>query len=262
VNTRPLTVAIVDDEPLARDCIRLALADDPSVNIVAECADGPSAIDAIIEHRPDVVFLDVQMPGIDGFGVLEAVEAQHLPAIIFVTAYDQHALRAFDVHAVDYLVKPFEDARLREALERARRARSLGEMEARVRALLRDLRSVDEPPAADQPAGQYATRFVVRGDDRAVIVRARDVDWIEASGNYVVLHTKIGEHRMRMSLRALAEQLDPKQFFRIHKSTIVNLDSVREIQPWFGGDYIAILNTGHKLRVSRTHAHRFLKPVQ
>jgi len=249
----PLRVVIVDDEPLARDSVRLALAHDEDVTVVAECEDGDAAAEAIDALRPDVVFLDVQMPGRDGFGVIEAVGPGRMPAVIFVTAYDAHALRAFEVHALDYLLKPFDDARIREALDRARRA---GALEERLTAL------VEQMTRRGAEGGHYVTRFVVRHGDRASLVRAADVEWIEADGNYVVLHVRGGAHRLRASLRALAEQLDPRQFARIHKSTIVNLDRVRELQPWFGGDYVAILVDGRQLRVSRSFAAGVLRPMQ
>jgi two-component system LytT family response regulator len=251
----PLRVVIVDDEPLARDSVRLALAHDEDVTVVAECEDGDAAVEAIDALRPDVVFLDVQMPGRDGFGVIEAVGPGRMPAVIFVTAYDAHALRAFEVHALDYLLKPFDDGRIRDALDRARRAAAGdGALEERLTAL------VDQMTRGG--AKCCVTRFVVRHGDRASLVRAADVEWIEADGNYVVLHARGGAHRLRASLRALADQLDPRQFARIHKSTIVNLDRVRELQPWFGGDYVAILHDGRQLRVSRSFAAGVLRPLQ
>ena len=253
----PLRVVIVDDEPLARDNVRLALAHDEDVTVVAECVDGDAAVEAIDLLRPDVVFLDVQMPGRDGFGVIEAVGPGRMPAVIFVTAYDAHALRAFEVHALDYLLKPFDDARVRGALDRARRAAAGdGALEERLTAL------VEQMARRGAGGGRHVTRFVVRHGDRASLVRAADVEWIEADGNYVVLHARGGAHRLRASLRTLAEQLDPRQFARIHKSTIVNLDRVRELQPWFGGDYVAILGDGRQLRVSRSFAAGVLRPMQ
>jgi two-component system LytT family response regulator len=255
--TAPLRVLIVDDEPLARDNVRLALATDTGVEVVAECDDGDSAVEAIAALRPDLVFLDVQMPGRDGFGVIEAVGPGRMPPVVFVTAYDAHALRAFEVHALDYLLKPFDDARVRDAIARARRATpGDGALEDRLAALL------EQAARRAGPLGGYLSRFVVRHGDRASLVRAADVDWIAADGNYVVLHARGAAHRLRVSLRTLAEQLDPKQFARIHKSTIVNLDRVRELQPWFGGDYVAILVDGKQLRVSRSFAAAILRPLQ
>ena len=257
--TAALRVLIVDDEPLARDNVRLALG--PDVTVVGECGDGEAAVAAIEALRPDLVLLDVQMPGLDGFGVIEAVGPERMPAVVFVTAYDAHALRAFEVHALDYLLKPFDDARLHDALARARRSAAEdagGEdsLEQRLAAL------VEQMARRGGPFGDCLSRFVVRHGDRASLVRASDVEWIEADGNYVVLHARGATHRLRVSLRTLAEQLDPKQFARIHKSTIVNLDRVRELQPWFGGDYVAILHDGRQLRVSRSFAAGVLRPLQ
>jgi two-component system LytT family response regulator len=250
----PLRVLVVDDEPLARDSVRLALAADPDVLVVGECDDGDSAVDAIAALAPDLVFLDVQMPGLDGFQVIERVGAARMPLVVFVTAYDRHALKAFEVHALDYLLKPFDDARLREALARARRDGA---------GLAERLTALVERMAREGAArGAYVTRFVVRRGDRATPVRAEDVDWIEADGNYVVLHVRGAAHRLRTSLGALAAQLDPRRFARIHKSTVVNLDRVRELQPWFGGDYVAILVDGRQLRVSRSFAASVLRPLQ
>jgi two-component system LytT family response regulator len=259
-----LSVILVDDEPLARDSLRIALSDDPSVEIVDECANGVEAIESIRRHMPDVVFLDIEMPELDGFGVIQEIGVENMPAVVFVTAFHTHALRAFDVHAADYLLKPFDDARLREALVQARQklaSADIGEAERRLSAILRELGRESFKPA-EISESRTATRFTVRSDERALIFQAKDVDWFEADGNYVWLHVRKEKHRLRISLRSLLEQLDTKQFVRIHKSTIVNLDRIKEVQPWFGGDYVAILTDGRQLRVSRTFAQEFLKPVQ
>jgi two-component system LytT family response regulator len=277
----------VDDEPLARDCMRLALGKAAGVSIVAECRDGGEAVAAIREHAPDLVFLDVQMPGVDGFGVVERVGADAMPAVVFVTAYDAHAVRAFEVHALDYVLKPFADARILAALERARQAareRRHGELGRRLAELVRGW-AVGEAPAAGAPApapaeeedvtreqleaqaarratrGEYIARFAVREDGRVRFVPAADVDWIEADGNYLVLHVGDSRHRVRAALRHVIEELDPRRFARIHRSAIVNVERIREVQPWFGGDYIAILRTGAKLRVSRLRAAQLLRPL-
>ena len=292
-------VAIVDDEPLARDCMRLALRGVPGVEIVAECGDGAAAVHAIRRQRPDIVFLDVQMPGLDGFGVLERIETSAMPVVVFVTAFDSHAIRAFEVHALDYVLKPFPDERLVAALDRARTAiqeRRNGEFGRRLAEFVHQWQAgaavvdtsdlaggmpnvqrsasgpqdrldspaeseheVTEPPRS--PAASYIGRFAVRSDGRVRFVAAADVDWIEADGNYMVLHVGETTHRLRASLAGLTEGLDPKQFVRIHRSVIVNVERIREVQPWFGGDYIAILRTGAKLRVSRLRAPQLLKPT-
>jgi|SRR5687768_688985 len=288
-----LRVAIIDDEPLARDCMRLALQTDPDVTIVAECGDGSSAVESIREHAPDVVFLDVQMPGLDGFALLQQLDATAMPVVVFVTAYDAHAIRAFEVNALDYVLKPFSDERLLAAVDRARdtlNERRHGELGRRLASFVRDwqadaastsqLTVLSPNPGAGEPAGHaagaeppetdvagrgrvpsYIARFAVRSNGRVRFVQAVDVDWIEADGNYMVLHVGETTHRVRASIAALAEGLDPKQFVRIHRSVIVNVERIREVQPWFGGDYIAILRSGTKLKVSRLRASTLLRPT-
>ena len=258
----PLRVLIVDDEPLARDCVRLALRGAPGVELLPDCRDGTEAVRVIRRSRPDVVVLDVQMPGADGFAVIERVGAEHMPAVIFVTAYDRHAIRAFEVHALDYVLKPFENARLLAALDRARerlQSRHDGDLARKLAALVAGRGG--EAPTTVSPEPRHIERFTIRHDDRISFVGAHEVDWIEAEGNYAVLHAGTDAHRIRLTLQAIERQLDPRRFARIHRSTIVNLARVREIQPWFGGDYIAILHGGRKLRVSRTRAGPLLEPM-
>ena len=291
-------VLIVDDEPLARDCMRLALRGVPGVRIVAECGDGEAAVEGIRRHSPDIVLLDVQMPGLDGFAVLDRIEPTRMPVVVFVTAFDSHAIRAFEVHALDYVLKPFPDERLVAAVDRARAAvqdRRNGELGRRLAefvhqwqaglvggagsaatampnagsAAVGTVERVDPSPESEHdvaepprsPAASYIGRFAVRSDGRVRFVSASDVDWIEADGNYMVLHVGEAQHRLRASLAGLTEGLDPKQFVRIHRSVIVNIERIREVQPWFGGDYIAILRTGAKLRVSRLRAPQLLRPT-
>lgn len=263
--TGRLTAIIVDDELLARDSLRIALSYDADVVIVDECANGMEAVQSIRKHRPDVVFLDIEMPELDGFGVIQEIGVEEMPAVIFVTAFHAHALHAFDVHAADYLLKPFDDKRLKDALAQARirlASAEIGDAERRLAAILRELGKESLQGAGDRNEPRWATRFTVRSEDKALIFHARDVDWFEADGNYVWLHVRKEKHRLRISMRSLLEQLDSRQFVRIHKSTVVNLDRVREVQPWFGGDYVAILTDGRQLKVSRTFAQDFLKPVQ
>jgi two-component system LytT family response regulator len=260
----PLRVLIVDDEPLARDCVRLALRDAPDIEVLDDCRDGTEAVRAIRRVHPDVMFLDVQMPGADGFAVIEQIGADRMPAVVFVTAFDTHAIRAFEVHALDYVLKPFENERLLEALERARerfRSRQDGELARRLAALVSGWGG-DTTAASSHGSKRFVERFTVRHDDRIRFVDADDIEWIEADGNYAVLHTAAEAHRIRLTLQTIDHQLDPRRFARIHRSTIVNLACVREIQPWFGGDYIAILHGGRKLRVSRTRAGPLLKPMR
>lgn len=250
-----LSAIVVDDEPLARDSLRIALAAQRNVAILDECSNGHEAVASIRRHKPDVVFLDIEMPGLDGFGVIEAIGVARMPAVVFVTAFHDHALHAFEVHAADYLLKPFDDHRLRGALEQARlrlASAVAGEAEERLTGILKEL-------GRDTAR---ATRFTVRSEERAFIFQARDVDWFEADGNYVWLHVRKEKHRLRTTLRSLIEQLDSSQFVRIHKSTVVNVDRIKEVQPWFGGDYVAILVDGRQLKVSRTFAQDILRPVQ
>jgi two-component system LytT family response regulator len=261
-----MRVVIVDDEPLGRDCVRLALAGEPDVTIAAECQTGEEAIRAIEAHRPDLVFLDIQMPGMDGFAVIEQLGPERMPLIVFVTAHDMHALRAFGVHAFDYLLKPFDDGRFRAAVARARAQLdtvAAGDFGRRLRTLLAEVRGV-APLQGDDEAGaaSRAVRFAVRQDERLFFVRAADVDYFEAAGNYVRLHVKDRAYDIRATLRSLVTQLDPARFVRVHKSAIVNLDRIREVQPWFGGDYVAILQTGARVRVSRTYARALLRTIQ
>jgi two-component system LytT family response regulator len=264
----PLRVVTVDDEPLARDCIRLALAREPGWQIVAECGGGPAGVQAIEREAPDLVFLDVQMPGMDGFGVIEAVGPERMPATIFVTAFEEHALRAFQVHALDYLLKPFGDDRFRQALEHARRrihTERRGELGERLEALLRDVSGGRHPAAARPPSpfsapAPYATWLTVSAQNRTQFVPVAEVDWLEADGKYVRLHAGGRTHLVRGSLAATAERLDPAHFVRIHRSTIVNVARIREVQPWMGGDHIAVLRDGTRLRVSRTCRGALLRP--
>jgi two-component system LytT family response regulator len=263
-----LRTLIVDDEPLARDGIRMHLAAEPDVEIVGEAADGVQAVEAIRALAPDLVFLDVQMPEVDGLQVVERIGAARMPAVIFATAYHQHAVRAFELHAVDYLLKPVTEERIRAALTRARlrlATRGAEELTARLEALLQDLRALHarageaaEPAPAQK---KYAAWISVAGRTATQLVRVEDVDWFEAEGNYVRLHVGKVNHLIRSTLRAMGDQLDPAMFIRIHRSTIVNVNRIREIQPWFGGDYIALLHDGRQLRVSRSHREQLLRPV-
>lgn len=240
---------IVDDEPAARARLQ-RLLEAEAVEIVGECVDGDEALDAIARLAPDVVFLDVEMPGRDGFGVLGALTADALPAIVFVTAFDSYALRAFEVHAVDYLLKPVSAPRLAAALAevRARLARD-GEPTAshRLRALTDTLR---------RDGRISGERLVVRTRGRLLFLRTADIDWVEAAANYVRLHVRGETHIVRESMRGMEERLPPDAFLRIHRSTIVNLDRVKELQPWFHGEYVAILRDGTRLTVSRAYLDR------
>lgn len=247
VNT--IRVLVVDDEPLAREGIRLHLADAPDMEVVGECGDGLAAVAAIEELRPELVFLDVQMPGLDGFAVLQALEGEQLPEVIFVTAYDAFALRAFDAQALDYLMKPIDPERFARSLDRARtrvRRRREGDVDRRLRALLDQLGS----------APSHLDRIVVRTGARIVILRVEDVDYIESAANYVRIHAGGKEYLLRETMQALEAKLDPRRFARIHRSTIVRLDAIRALEPLFQGDYVLILENGTRLTSSRTYRDR------
>jgi len=256
----PFRVIIVDDEPVARQRLRRILAREQGVEIVAECANGREAVSAVATHAPDLLVLDVQMPELDGFGVLAALAPNQMPLVIFVTAFDHHAVRAFDVHAVDYVLKPIEPERLREAVARARREHSRAEVaqqHARLRDLLGSFAAVDQP--AKQPTESARAdappveRFLVKANGRMFFVNTPDVDWIEADGNYVRLHVGSASHMIRETIAAVERSLPPSRFARIHRSAIVNLDRVVEMRQWSSGDYIVILANGVRLKLSRTY---------
>jgi two-component system LytT family response regulator len=239
-----IRVLIVDDEPPARQRIRSLLKGDTEVEIVGECADGESAVTAVLDEQPDLVFLDVQMPLLDGFGVVEAVGPERMPVTVFVTAHDQHALRAFEVNALDYLLKPYDRARFKKAVDRAKALIGRPRHDAeRLTELLAAVRGEPKPP----------DRIAVKAANRVYLVRVEDIDWIEAAGNYLRLHTGKDEHLLRETMTALASRLDSAQFLRIHRSTIVNVERIREIQPWFHGDYAVILQDGRQLTLSRSY---------
>ncbi len=241
---------IVDDEPLARQRIRDLLEEEPDVRVIGECGDGEEAVADIEAHRPDLVFLDIQMPEMTGLEVLESLEMEPLPAVVFVTAYDEFALRAFDAHALDYLMKPFHRTRFRVALDRARaliagrRARQEDDrLEERIRAVLSEL----------NPRQRYLERLVVRNGTRIQFIRTQTVDWVEADGNYARLHVGGRSYLVRETMSHLEGRLDPADFVRIHRSTIVNTHRIREIQPMAKGDYVLILEDGTKLNSSQSY---------
>jgi two-component system LytT family response regulator len=240
---------LIDDEPAARDALHALLARDADVVVIGECADGSSALEMIRTESPDLIFLDVQMPEMDGFGVLQALEPSQFPVVVFVTAYDQHALHAFEVHAVDYLLKPFTDERFWEAVSRAKQQVRHGKLDAVGRQLAALLSGVGAQAAARH--GPYLKRFVVKDDGRVTIVSVADVEWIEAEGDYAQIHAGRATHRLRETMKNLEDQLDPSRFVRIHRSTIVNVDRIKELQPFFRGEYVVILSNGTSLKLSR-----------
>ena len=241
---------IVDDEPLARERLRALLSAEPDIEIIGECGDGPEAVESIRRDAPDLVFLDVQIPEIDGFGVIERVGLENAPVVVFVTAYDQYALEAFDVHAVDYLLKPFDETRFAKALGRARsavQAQRSGEVSERLLALLRGLRAA--------PTGR-TERLVVKSAGRLFFLRTEEIDWIESSGNYVCLHVGSETHLLRETMSSLEARLDPATFIRIHRTAIVNVDRIKELQPLFHGEYEVVLRGGARLTLSRSYRDR------
>jgi two-component system, LytTR family, response regulator len=243
-STKKIGTLIVDDEPLARRRIRRMLARHPEIEVIGECANGREAIAAIREQQPALVFLDVQMPELDGFAVLEQISAEAMPLVIFVTAYDQYALRAFEVYALDYLLKPFDRRRFDTALQRVK-GRLFNEpsgVSERTLALLEELRAKQS----------HLERMVIKAGGRAFFLKTEEIDWIEAEGKYVRLHVGKESYLVREAISQIESQLDPKRFLRIHRSTIVNLDRVRELQPWFHNDYRVILRDGTELMLSRS----------
>jgi len=238
-----LRALIVDDEPIARRRLKTLLKGEPDIEVVGEAEDGESALAAIRRLRPEVAFLDVQMPGLDGFDVIELLKDEECPAVIFVTAYDQYALRAFDVHAADYLLKPFERRRLRTAVARAAALARNAETPRRLHALVDAVRS-----------GQPLRRFLVRTPGRVYAVRVQDVESIEAAGHYLELRTAAGAHLIREPLAAIEPRLDAARFVRIHRSTIVNIDRIAELRPAFHGEYDVVLTSGRRVRCTRTYA--------
>jgi len=253
----PVRALIVDDEPLARDGLRMMLGAMADIAVVGEAGEGATAVKAIRTLRPDVVLLDVQMPGQSGFDIVERAAPDHLPLVVFVTAYDEYALRAFQVHAFDYLLKPVSPARLAEAMDRVRADMVRG---APPRERVLDVVDTVRLGAGERTAGRgrYTVRFAVRDRDRYILVRAADIDWIDAAANYVRLNTRGRGLLLRMTISDIEQRLDPAVFTRIHRSTIVNTARVQEIRPDPHGDYDVVLTDGRTLRMSRTFRGRLL----
>jgi len=249
----PIRALVADDEAFARQRILQLLQREPDFKVVSECAHGGEAVEAIREFKPDVVFLDIQMPELDGFGVLEAIGPDKMPMTIFATAFDQHAIHAFEVHAVDYLLKPIDPDRMAKALDRVRAMRRSSTPNSFLLQLESLLATVNQSDA-------HLTRFLVKKDEHHVIVKAVDIQWIEAENNHIRLHVEGTSHLLRMSMAALLSRLDPKQFRRIHRSSIVNLDQIHEVHPWFNGDHVVIMKDGTRLTMSRTY-HDQLKEL-
>jgi two-component system, LytTR family, response regulator len=246
-----LRVLIIDDEPRARSFIRKLLLDHPSVEIAGECANGYEAIRAIKAIKPDLIFLDVQMPELDGFAVLEQLRPEEVPAVIFVTAYDQYALRAFEEHALDYLLKPFDQERFFRTLQHAKRR--IGEQKNVQRATITQL--LDN----ERRRSTYFKRITVKRNGRMLLLRAQDIEWIEAEDNYVLLHSGKDSYILRQTLSNIEGRLDPDNFIRVHRGAIVNIEALKEVQPGFSGAYGLELKSGTKLRLSRSYRERFFE---
>jgi len=247
-----IRTVIVDDEPLARRGIRAQLKEEKDIEIISECRNGTEAVEAIETQSPDLVFLDVQMPELDGFGVLDAVGVERMPAVIFVTAYDRYALRAFEVHALDYLLKPFDDERFARAIQRVRRQierQSINDLSRRLQGLLDDMQSTRK----------HVERLVVKSAGRLFFLSVGEIDWIEAADNYVRLHAGRESHLLRETMNSLEKRLDPDQFLRVHRSRIVNIRKIKELQPLFRGEYDITLRDGTRLESGRAYRARIRK---
>jgi two-component system LytT family response regulator len=249
-------VLVVDDEPIARHAIVRLLRDDPDIELLGECGDGVSAVAAIREQSPDLVFLDIQMPAINGMDVVATIGAARMPATVFVTAFEQYAVRAFEANAVDYLVKPFSRERFADTLQRAKARLSAGDgvgpqASARILQVLDALRQRDD----------YLERIPVRIDEHVAFVAVDDIVWIKASRNTVQIHLADRVHELRETMTSLAERLDPRHFARVHRSAIINVRRVKAIHPWFNGHHIVTMDTGQQLRMSRYQHETFLRLV-
>lgn len=241
--SKKIRCLIVDDEVLAREGMRILAQKDTELQVIGECANGVQAVESISQKRPDLVLLDIQMPEMDGFGVLNYLNPEKLPYIIFVTAYDKYAVQAFEVHALDYLLKPVDDERFERAVERAKvMLRTESEWDHHISGLLKDLESKNP---------SYLERVIIKEEGRVFFVKTGEIDWIEAKGNYAMVHAGKKSHMIREAMTALENQLNPQKFFRIHRSTIVNIDRVSELQSLFHGDYRVRLQDGTSLLMSR-----------
>jgi len=243
-----IRTVIVEDEPLARERLRALLDADPEIEVIAECGDGRDAVDRIRELSPELVFLDIQLPELDGFGVLAELGSERVPAIVFVTAYDKFALKAFEVHALDYLLKPFDRARFAAALQRAKdqlgRAATPNELSsAGLQSLLAQLRPGTRPPE----------RITIKSNGRISLLKPEEIDWIESADNYVNVHVGAAEHVVRETMNSIEARLPADVFVRISRSCLVNSQRVRALQPGTSGTYDVLLSTGAKLSASRTH---------
>lgn len=239
-----ILAVIADDERLARQKLRLLLAQAPDIDIAADCSDGAQTLTAVQTHRPNLLFLDVRMPGLDGFQVLERIAPADMPVVVFTTAYDQYAIKAFEASALDYLLKPFDQKRLNHTLERVREQVRQSQDPSTPGHLLPDLPGRTRAPDTDG-------RLLIKSAGRLVFIDPEDIDWIEAAANYVKLYVGPTSYLLRESISRMSERLHPDRFVRIHRSTIINLGKLRELHPCDGGEYIAILRNGKALSCSR-----------
>ncbi len=236
---------IIDDVALARERLKRCLADEPEVEIVGECDNGEKAVADIRSLAPDLIFLDVQMPALDGFGVLEALKEERAPAVIFVTAYNEYAIPAFEVNALDYLLKPVDCERLSKAVERAKSHRT--HLDNRFRALLEDIKT----------GSKFLKRLTIKLTGRTILLPTEEIDWIETHGNYLKVHAGRESHLIRGTMQALETKLDPEKFVRVHRSAIVNVEKIKEIYPRSNGDQDLVLHNGRQLMLSRNYRDKF-----
>ncbi len=262
-------VLIVDDEPNAREGIRLRLKGHSDVEIVGECSSGEEAVHSIDGLRPDLLFLDIQMPGMNGFEVLRKVSVDPMPIVVFVTAYDKYAVKAFEFHALDYLLKPIEDERFDETVRFALSRMNQRNLEAYAKRLKE---AVDNYPdrAGDSPtlvrgtvtsSANYLERIAVKAHDRIYMLPVSNIDWIESGGDYIYLHAESQKHIVRQTMTSLEQKIDPMKFVRIHRSAIVNVDSIKSLHPNEHGDYDVYLKTGEKLKLSRSYRNHFQEVI-
>ncbi len=254
--TKKIKTLIVDDEPLARRTIRDLLATDPEIEIIGECGNGLETVRFIRRQLPDLLFLDIQMPGMNGFEALSKIEHERIPAIVFVTAFDNYALKAFELHALDYLLKPFTDKRFEEALRQAKTQVELREINRLSQSLLALLCEQAGREIAPLKRKSFLTRFMIRSGGRVSFIKAADVDWISADDYYIKLHVAGKSHLLRISMNELEEKLDPQRFLRIHRSTIINFDRVKELHQHPNGEYVVVLKDGTELKLSRSRRER------
>lgn len=244
--TPPIRTIVADDEPLARKKLRMLLDAEAGLEVVAECADGQQTIAAVHAHKPQLLLLDIRMPDADGFQVLSQIPRDEMPIVVFTTAYDQYAIRAFEAHALDYVLKPFDEERLHHAIERVRSelVKSNGHRRDQI---------IDREPAIRGTSQHVDRRLVIKTGGRVVFLDLDEVDWIEAAANYVKVNVGKDSYLLREAISRISEKLDPGRFVRIHRSTIVNIGKIKELQPCDSGEYIAILKNGKGLSCSRTY---------